>query len=492
MELLITVGAVVVGILLLALVLKALWRVAEPNEALIISGFRARSSPGEAADSLGFKIVTGKGTMVIPGFQAARRLSLDTRGANLQVSCVTKQGIPVAVRGVVIYKVGDDFVSIANAARRFLDQQNTMNDTIHELFAGHLRSICGGLTIEDMIHNREALTGEVRRSSADEMSKLGLVIDSLQIQEIDDNSGYIVNLGKPHAAAIAAAARIAEAQRDQEATEAEQIAEAKKAAAVRASRIQQAGYQAEMDEASARATQAGPLSQATARQEVVVQETRAAQLEADLAEQRLQSQVRKPADAKAYELRTLADAERDAQIARAQARARETELSAGADATRVKTAAQADAEATKARGEAHATATRLTGEAEADAARARGLAEAEAAKAKGLADAQAMQARADALAHNQEAVIAQQLAENWPEIVRAGAGALGNVDHMVVLNGADGVADLLTKALAMGGTGLGLARTLLASMSEKPDTTSGNGAAPAPVPTPFQKGEQTP
>ena len=487
MEIVIIIGAVIVGIFVLALVLKGLWRVAEPNEALIISGFRARTSPGETADSLGFKIVTGKGTVVIPGFQAARRLSLDTRGANLQVSCVTKQGIPVAVRGVVIYKVGDDFVSIANAARRFLDQQNTMNDTIHELFAGHLRSICGGLTIEDMIHNREALTGEVRRSSADEMSKLGLVIDSLQIQEIDDASGYIVNLGKPHAAAIAAAARIAEAQRDQEATEAEQVAEAKKAAAIRASRIQQAGYQAEMDQASARARQAGPLSEATARQEVVVQETKAAQLEADLAEQRLQSQVRKPADAKAYELRTLADADRDAQIARAQAHARETELSAGADATRVKTAAQAQAEATRARGEAEASATRATGEAEADAARARGLAEAEAAKAKGLADADAMQARSDALTQNQEAVIAQQLAENWPEIVKAGAGALGNVDHMVVLNGADGVADLLTKALAMGGTGLGLARQLLGAMSEAPGAAGKDGAnnsRPAVPPSP--------
>lgn len=480
MDVLIIVGIVIGAMIVLALVLKTLWRVAEPNEALIISGFRARSSPGDTADSLGFKIVTGKGTMVIPGFQAARRLSLDTRGANLQVSCVTKQGIPVAVRGVVIYKVGDDYVSIANAARRFLDQQNTINDTIHELFAGHLRSICGGLTIEDMIHNREALTGEVRRSSADEMSKLGLVIDSLQIQEIDDASGYIVNLGKPHAAAIAASARIAEAQRDQEATEAEQEALARKAAAVRASRIQQAGYQAEMDEAQARATQAGPLSEATARQEVVVQETRAAQLEADLAEQRLQSQIRKPADAKAYELRTLADAERDAQIARAQAHARETELSAGADATRVKTAAQAQAEATTARGQAEATATRLNGEAQADAARAKGLAEAEATKAIGLAEADAMQARSDALSQNQEGVIAQQLAEKWPEIVRAGASALGNVDHMVVLNGADGVAELLAKAMAMGGTGLGLARQLLNQTGAKPAAAdpASNGAAP--------------
>src|SRR5690606_2607238 len=138
-------------------------------------------------------------------------------------------------------KVGDDFVSIANAARRFLDQQDSMNDAIHELFTGHLRSIIGNLTVEDLILNRERLTSETRSSAADEMSKLGLVVDSMQIQEIDDETGYILNLGKPHAARVAAAARIAEAQRDQEATEAEQIAAAKKAAAIRDSQIQQSG-----------------------------------------------------------------------------------------------------------------------------------------------------------------------------------------------------------------------------------------------------------
>lgn len=465
---LIAVGGGVVGLLLLFLLLRLLWRVAEPNEAMIISGFGAKGTAADTADSLGFKIVTGKGTLVLPGFQVARRLSLDTHAANLQISCVTKQGLPVTVRAVVIYKVGDDFVSIANAARRFLDQQNGMNNTIHELFSGHLRSIVGGLTIEEMIHNRDALTGEVRQSSAIEMSKLGLVVDSLQIQEIEDESGYILNLGKPHAAAVAAAARIAEAQRDQEAAEAEQIAAALKAAALRDSRIKQSAYQAEIDQAAAKAQQSGPLAQASARQEVVVQETRAAQLEADLAEQRLQSQVRKPADARAYETRTLADAERDAQIARAQAEAKETELRATADATRVKTAAIADAEATKARGEASASATRATGEAEAASAKARGLAEAEAARAKGLAEAESIKARANALAENQEAVIAQQLAEKWPEIVAAGASALGNVDHMVVLNGADGLSDLLAKAMTLGGTGLGLARTLMQSMGTSP------------------------
>jgi flotillin len=464
------------AILFIVILFKATWRVAEPNEALIISGLGARSASPDTADSLGFKIVTGKGAVVLPGFQTGRRLVLDSRATQLEVRCVTSQGIPVHVRGVVIYKIGDDFASIANAARRFLDQQAQMDDKTHTLFAGHLRSIVGSLTMEEMIHNREALTSAVRQSSSVEMSKLGLVVDSLQIQEIEDTVGYVQNLGKPHAAAVAAAARIAEAQRDQEATQAEQIANANKASAQRDSQLKQASFQAEIDRANAQTKQSGPLAEATSRQEVVVQETRAAELEAELSEQRLQSQVRKPADAKAYEQRTLAESDRDARISRAEADARETELRAAADATRVKTAAQAEAESTKARGEASAFATRATGEAEAAATQARGLAEAESNKARGLAQAEAIKARAQALAENQEAVVAQQLAEKWPEIVAAGASAFGNVDHLVVLNGADGMSELFAKALTLGGTGLGLARSMLDAM--KPAGPTPNGVTP--------------
>jgi uncharacterized membrane protein YqiK len=185
---LIIFAAAVVGFLLLVLLFRLIWRVAEPNEALIVSGLAARQR-SESADSLGFKIVVGRGTAVIPGFQTVRRLALDIRGTNLEVHCVSSQGIPLTVRGVVAYKVGDDFVSIANAARRFLDQHKTMDTTIHEVFAGHLRAIVGGITIENMLHDRETLTGNIRSSLADDMSKLGLVVDSLQIQEIDDQSG---------------------------------------------------------------------------------------------------------------------------------------------------------------------------------------------------------------------------------------------------------------------------------------------------------------
>ncbi|UGQ08915.1 flotillin family protein [Yinghuangia sp. ASG 101] len=469
------IGALVL-VLLVIILFKLMWRVAEPNEALLISGSRNRAQG--LADGLGFRIVTGRGTLVLPGVQAVRKMSLDLNAADLAVDCVTQQGIPVHLRGVVIFKVGDDFISIANAARRFLDQQTKMVDRVHNVFAGHLRSIVGGLTVEELIREREKLTEQTRASSGAEMEKLGLIIDSLQIQEITDPTGYIENLARPHTAAVQRDARIAQASADREATVAEQEAEARKAEATRDSWVERTRYQAEMDRASAESKQAGPLADAAARQEVIVQETRAAELEAQRREQQLQVDVRKPADAQAYQTRTVAEAERDARISAAEAQARETELKAAAEATRVRAAAEAEAEAAKVRGHAQADATRAVGKAEADADHARGLAQAEAAKALGLAEAEAIKARAAALRENQEAVIAQQLAENWPEIVRAGAEAFGNVDHMVLLNGADGMTDMFTKALTLGGTGLGLARQLLAAMgpAEQGDG-NGNGDA---------------
>src|SRR5947208_233674 len=199
------------ALLVLFIIFKSMWRVAEPNEALVISGWGS-NTPDGVAESLGFKIVTGKGTLVLPGVQAVRRLSLDLREAELAIDCVTHHGIPLGIRGVVIFKVGDDYVSIANAARRFLDQQDQMEHRVHNVFAGHLRAIVGNMTVEEMIRDREKLTQLTRESSGTEMEKLGLIVDSLQIQEIEDPTGYITNLGRPHAAAVAREARIAQAE----------------------------------------------------------------------------------------------------------------------------------------------------------------------------------------------------------------------------------------------------------------------------------------
>jgi flotillin len=482
------VGGIVVGAILFALILfKLMWRVAEPNEALIISGLRHNHATDDIEDSLGFKIITGKGTLLIPGIQTVRRLSLDLREAELAIDCVTHQGIPLGIRGVVIYKVGDDFASIANAARRFLDQQAQMDLRVHNVFAGHLRAIVGNMTVEEMIRDREKLTQLTRESSGTEMEKLGLIVDSLQVQEIEDPTGYIENLGRPHAAIVQSQARIAQAAADREATEREQEADALKAEARRASHVKQAGYQAEIDQAAATAKQAGPLSDAQARQEVVVQETKVAELEAEREEQRLQATIRKPADAQAYQQTTLAKAERDARISGAEAKKAETELeaganaqrvtvTAGAEAERVRLAAGAEAEHVKLEAEARAQSTRAIGEAEAAATQAKGLAEGEAVRAKGMAAAEAIKARADALSENQDAVIGQQLAEQWPAIVEAAAKPFGDVDQMILLNGAQGLSDVLAQALSQGVTGLQMARNLLSGANSFGVGSNGSGA----------------
>ncbi|HWE80049.1 MAG TPA: SPFH domain-containing protein [Gaiellaceae bacterium] len=442
-----------------------LYKVAEPNEALIISGMRAhRGSEGDAA-GLGFKIIVGKGAFYLPGLQKVRHLSLDIHEAELDLECVTTQGIRVKVKSVVIYKIADDFQSIANAARRFLDQEEQMDVKVHNVFAGHLRSIVGTMTLEDMIRNRDALTKATRESSAIEMQRLGLTIDSLQIQEIEDESGYIDNLSAPESARVAKEARIAQAAADREATEREQEAEALKVAATSESQIKQAQAKAEAQKAQSRAEQAGPLAAASAKQEVVVQETKVAQLEAERTEQQLQTEVRKPADADAYKTRTVAEAQRDARISQAEAQAREVELQAGADAKRVKLEA-----------EANATRTRQTGEAEAAATQARGLAEGEAVKAKGLAEAESIKARADALATNQEAVIAQQIAEQLPQIVGEASKAFGAIGNMTVLNGAEGIGELFQQVLGMGAAAIPMLRSLL-DQHEPTGRNGSNGAA---------------
>jgi len=468
---LLIVAGLVVAVVVAAFVLfKAMWRVAEPNQALIISGFRTRRTEHDIGESMGFKMVTGHGTLVIPGIQVVRTLSLDLNEAELVVDCVTQQGIPVHLKAVVIYKVGDDFASIANAARRFLDQQDKMNARIQNVFAGHLRVICGSLTVEELIRERDKLTEATRAAVGTEMEKLGLVIDSLQIQEIDDPTGYIQNMAKPHAVAILKDARIAQAHADREATETEQQSAALKAQAVRDSAIKQATYQADVDRAAAEAKLAGPLAEATARQQVVVEETKVAQLEAERREQELQVSVRKPADAAAYEKRTVAAGQRDADIAASEARARQVELQAAADAKRIELNATAQA-----------SSTRQIGEAEAAATQAKGVAEGNAISARLLAEANAIRARAEALATNQDAVIGQQLAEKWPQIVEAAAKAFDNVDQMIVLNGADGVNEIVSKVMAQGAAGLGLARALLAKASTPTREPSQNGTPPAPA-----------
>lgn len=420
------------------------------NEALIITGAGSKGDNRPRADAenapvventMNFKVVTSGGSIVLPGIQRAQRLSLESRTVDLGedghgLHCVSSQAIPVEVEAVMAFKVGNDRASIANAVTRFQEtSDDTIKQTIKDIAHGHLRTIVGGLTVEQLISERNALTDEVRDATAVAMQKLGLVIDSFQVKDIRDPAD---------------------------------AAEVRKAAA-----------SAETERAQAEAAQAGPLAAAKARQAVVEADTRAAELEAQLEEQRLQTTVRKPADARAYEQVTNANAEREASIAAAQAEAERTRLEAEAKAgaTRVDAAARSEA------------VTKM-GTAEANATKARLLAEADGTREKGLAEAAGIEARQEALSENAEGVIAQQIAEQLPAIVAAAAQQYNNVGNLTVLDGAEGLNRGLLSTVGIASAIMPLAKGLFdatkdvaahaAEPDARPKAASGDGLPRGP------------
>jgi uncharacterized membrane protein YqiK len=365
------------------------WNVPAPDQALLISGSRHKDP------STQFRIVTGHGSFVLPIKQKARFLSLALRESEVREECVTRQGIPLQLIAVAFFKVGDDAASIANAARRFLDEQGRMEELCGRIFAGHLRSIVGGLTVEEIIRERDRVATEVKEGSQPEMEKLGIVVDGFQIQEIGDPSGYITNLAAPHAAAVASAARIAAAERDQEAAEKEQEAARAKAGFARETSLQKARIEAEVQQAQAETSQAGPLAQARSSQQVIAEQTALAERHAALKEKQLEAEVRRPADAEAYRTRTLAEADRD-----------QTRFAAEAEAYRTRALAQAQAEA--------------------------------------------IQARADSLRDgNAELIAANRLIEILPSLVEAAARGLAG-SNLTVLNGTQGVSEVVAGLVGQG------------------------------------------
>ncbi|MFF3917743.1 SPFH domain-containing protein [Streptomyces sp. NPDC001852] len=280
------------------------YRVPAPDEAMLISG--GRRGLGGAP----FRVVTGHGKFVLPVFRKVRFLTLSMCEAEVTETCVTKQGISLHVRAVIAFKVGNDHESIINAGQRFLSDQEQMSVLTGRIFAGHLRAIIGSMTVEEIVTERQKLAAEVLDTSKTEMAKIGLIVDSLQIQSIDDgDTGYIDAMSAPHKAAIQRQAQIAQAQATQAAVEAEQEAARKQAEYARQTAIVKAEYSAEVDRAQAQAAQAGPLAQAHAQQEVLEAQTELAQRQAELRQKQLVAEVVKPAEAEAERVRILAAAE---------------------------------------------------------------------------------------------------------------------------------------------------------------------------------------
>src|SRR6266849_9617430 len=280
------------------------YRVPRPDEAMLVAGGRY------GMNGAPFKVVTGHGAFVLPFVRKANFLTLSMCESEVSETCVTRQGISLNVRAVIAFKVGNDEESIVNAGQRFLSDQDQMSMLTGRIFAGHLRSIIGSMTVEEIVTERQKLATEVLDGSKSEMAKIGLTVDSLQIQSIDDmNSGYIDAMAAPHRAAIQRQAKIAQAQANQASAEAEQAAQRKQAEYARQTAVVQAQYKAEVDQAQAQAAQAGPLTQAQAQMGVIDAQAELANRQAELRQRQLVAEVIRPAEAEADKVRILAQAD---------------------------------------------------------------------------------------------------------------------------------------------------------------------------------------
>jgi flotillin len=293
------------------------YRVPPPNEALIISG-------GKPTDGLPFRIIIGHGAFVLPVFRKASFLTLALREADVDEQCVTNQGIAVVVAAVIAFKVGSDPASIAAAGQRFLGKHDRMDELTGQIFAGHLRSIVGSMTVEAIIRERQTLAENILTACKIEMGNLGLVVDSLQIKSIGDlQSGYIYALSAPQRAAVNPAARIAAAEAARAIAAAEQESARRQAEYARDTAVSRALYQSEIDQAQQVAAQAGPLSQAQAQQAVLTEQAKVAERHAELREAQLVAEVIKPAQADAERVRIAATAAASATRMSAEAAAAE-------------------------------------------------------------------------------------------------------------------------------------------------------------------------
>ena len=438
---------VVVLIVMLVLLITSRYKVAGPNQAYIVTGRKGKAvinpETGELSTDLsGQKVVLGGGVFVIPFIQKLATMDLSSRRISVHITgAVSGQGIKLNLDGVAIVKVGGNADQIRLAGQRFLTQQADIEPFTQEVLAGALRSIVGGLTVEQIIRDRAAFAQRVADESEASLTGQGLILDTFQIQDVTDDGSYLADLGRPEAARISQAASIAEANARQAAEQARIAAEQEIAIAQRTLALKQAEIKSETDAAAAQAAAAGPLAQADRDQAILTEQEKVAVRQAALTERQLETQVRKPADAERYRVEQEANARRNAEIASAEAKKAATIANAEAEAERARLSGEAEKSRRTALAEAEAIEGAKRGEAEkarrvaeAEATQAEGDAQASATLAVGQAEAAAMDKRAAAFAHYNEAAVLQMLIEVLPQIAKEVAAPISAIDHLTVLS----------------------------------------------------------
>ena len=412
------IGLGVLALMLLMSMLARLYRKAGPHEALIVYGFR------------GTRVVQGHGTIIFPMIENCRDLSLELMSFDVapQQDLYTKQGVAVTVEAVAQIKVKSDRVSILTAAEQFLTKTDQEREGLIRLvMEGHLRGIIGQLTVEEIVKQPEMVGDRMRATCADDMNKMGLEVISFTIKEVRDKNEYIANMGKPDVARIkrdadvataeaerdtaikrALAQResaVAKAQADQERVLAETLSLAKQAEAQRDLDVKKAQYLEVTKKQQAQADKAYDIQANVMQQQVIAESVRVQQVEKE-------GQVKvQEAEINRREKELIATVLKQAEIER----------------QRIETLAEAEKQRLMAEAEGHASSIRQQGEAEAEII-----------FKKGEAEAKAMNVKAEAYQEYNQAAVIDKLLTGLPEVVRALASPLANVDKITVVSTGNG------------------------------------------------------
>jgi flotillin len=417
-EALIIAWTAVAAIVLLMAVFAKLYRKAGPHEALVVYGFR------------GTRVVKGHGTVILPMVESYRELSLELMSFDVapQQDLYTRQGVAVTVEAVAQIKVKSDPESILTASEQFLTKSPADREALIRLvMEGHLRGIIGQLTVEEIVKQPEMVADRMRSTCADDMNKMGLEVISFTIKEVRDKNEYITNMGRPDVARIKRDADVATAEADRDTA-------IRRAIALRES----ATAKAQADQERVAAETASLARQAEAQRDLEVKKAtyneliKRQQAQADKAYEIQTNVMQQQVIAESVKVQQV-EKEQQVKVQEAEILRREKELIAtvlkGAEIERQRIQTLAEAEKSR---------TMVEAEGRASAIRAQGEAEAEIIFKKGDAEARAMNLKAEAFQEYNQAAVVDKLLTGLPEVVKALAAPLCNVDKITIVSTGNG------------------------------------------------------
>jgi flotillin len=359
-----------------------------------------------------------------------RELSLELMSFDVapQQDLYTKQGVAVTVEAVAQIKVKSDPESILTASEQFLTKLPQDREALIRLvMEGHLRGIIGQLTVEEIVKQPEMVADRMRSTCADDMNKMGLEVISFTIKEVRDKNEYITNMGRPDIARIKRDADVATAEADRDTA-------IKRANALRESAIAKAAADQERvaAETASLARQAEAQRDLEVKKAAYVEMVKRQQAQADKAYEIQTNVMQQQVTAEAVKVQQV-EKEQQVKVQEAEILRREKELiatvlkQAEIDRQRIQTLAEAERQRTMVEAEGRASAIRAQGEAEAEII-----------FKKGDAEARAMNVKAEAYQQYNQAAVVDKLITGLPEIVKALASPLSNVDKITVVSTGNG------------------------------------------------------